>query len=92
MAKKGSADSPSGVLPNGMQPLGSLTIPGKPGRAQEGSSTSGGGPSLGAPPGMVPLGTMRVPPSPKRAGPAAGAREDDGDGDAHTPRGAGNPN
>jgi hypothetical protein len=91
--KKGSAESASGVMPNGMQPLGSMTIPGKPGRAQEASSTgnaSGAG-SVGSPPGMVPLGSMGVPTPPKRIGPAAGAMEDDGDGDAHSPRGAGNP-
>jgi len=79
---KGPAESQSGVAgPPGMKPLGSLTIPGKPGRKQEASSTMEGGPQLPAPPGMVPLGTMRVPTPPKRIGSPEGASEDDGDGD-----------
>ena len=92
MAQKGSAEAQSGVSgPPGMQPLGTMTIPGKPGRAQEASSTNAGGPTLGAPKGMVPLGTVRVPTPPNRIGPPQGASESDGDNDSDMPRGAGNP-
>lgn len=79
-----SAAAPSSRMPGGLQPLGTLTIPGKPGRKQEGSSTMEGPRETLPSPYSLPLGEMRVPPDSvrdRRQPDAHGAGMNDGDGD-----------